>query len=159
MPAGDFFEACWDSIQAHGAPYYASYVEGDRQGALINQYQLSYTLDFLVTEEIDYLQGLLSAPQVKTKLNDMNVERSIESWISTVLGPLVAFSSITSEAEQMWDLNFNTFLSEESFSEISGSARSVCGSFMWKISAWFSHPTLSSIHDYAKMIFNDSGST
>ena len=158
MPAGDLFSACWDALQAHGAPFFASYVEGDRQGGLINQYQLAYTLDFLVIEEIDYLQTLLSAPQVKQKLDSMEGP-SIHAWIASVLETLAAFSFITREAEQMWELNFNTFLSEESFSEVNNSPRSVCASFTWKISAWFSEHTLSSLLEYTRTIFTTESST
>ena len=158
MPAEDLFTVCWDSLQAQGPPYNASYVEGERQGGLINQYQLSYTLDFLVIEEIDYLSSLLSAPQVKRKLDGMDAQ-SVQAWISSVLGTLVAFSSITSEAEQMWELNFNTFLSEESFSEVNNSPRTVCASFVWKVVQWFPQPTLASLLDYVKIIFSDANTS
>ena len=157
MPAEDFFTACWDSIQAQGAPYYASYVDGERQGSLINQYQLTYTLDFLVIEELDYLCSLIIAPSVKQKLDGMGAG-SVQTWISSVLGTLVALSSITSEAEQIWDLDINTFLSEESFSEINNSARTVCASFVWKIAPWLTQPMLASLLDYLKVVFNDPSS-
>ena len=115
-------------------------------------------MDFLVIEEIDYLQSLLSAPQVKAKLDEMD-DGGLRTWMSSVLATLVAFSSITNEAEQMWELNVNTFLSEESFSEVNNSPRSVCASFVWKISGWFPQQTLASLRDYAQLIFHDSNSS
>lgn len=165
MNAQDFFHSCWESIQSHSAPYYTSYVDGDRQGGLISQYNLHYTFDFLVIEEIDYLQSLLEAPQVKLQLDELlasdtqNNGNAVTEWISKVLGTLVSFSSITNEAEQMWEFDFNVFLSEETFAETTNSPRSVCAGFVWKLCNWFPLQTLRSLVGYMKVIFEDSGST
>ena len=161
MAAHEFFNACWDSIQAHAVPYYASYVDGDRQGGLINQYQLQYTFDFLVIEEIDYLQALLEAPLVKEQLDGMSATGgdAVTSWITSVLGTFVNFSSITKEAEEMWSFDFNVFLSEETFAETNNSPRSVCAGFVWKVCNWFPKQTLESLLAYIKMIFDNLNST
>jgi importin-9 len=165
MVADEFFNAVWNSIQAHGAPYYASYVDGERQGGLINQYQLQYTIDFLVIEEIDYLQALLEAPQVKTQLDSMLAQDTaqngnlVTTWISSVLGTLVTFSSITKEAEEMWSFDFNVFLSEETFAETNNSPRSVCAGFVWKLCGWFPKQTLESLLGCIKAIFDDPNAT
>ena len=165
MRADEFFNACWSSIQAHGEPYHASYVDGERQNQLINQYQLQYTFDFLVVEEIDYLQALLEAPQVKQQLDQMLATdvashgNMVTTWISSVLGTLVTFSSITKEAEEMWSFDFNVFLSEETFAEANNTPRSVCASFVWKICTWFPKQTLESLLGYIKMVFEGSNST
>ena len=162
MAADEFFNACWDSIQAHGAPYYSSYVDGERQGGLINQYQLQYTFDFLVIEEIDYLQALLEAPLVKQQLDAMlavdttSNGNSVTSWISSVLGTLVTFSTITKEAEEMWSIDFNVFLSEETFAETNNSPRSVCAGFVWKLCNWFPRQTFESLLTYIKAVFDDA---
>ena len=164
MAAQDFFNAIWNSIRAHDAPYYASYVDGERQGGLINQHQIPYTFDFLVIEEIDYLQALLEAPQVRRQLDEMLASdtasngSSVSSWIASVLGTLVTFSSITKEAEEMWEVDFNVFLSEETFAELNNSPRSVCAGFVWKICTWFPQQTLESLLGYIKMIFDDPNS-
>ena len=160
MPAQEFFNACWDSIQAHATPYYASYVDGERQGGLINQYQLQYTFDFLVIEEIDFLQALLEAPLVKQQLDGMALAAgdTVTNWITSVLGTLVNFSSITKEAEEMWSFDFNVFLSEETFAETNNSPRSVCAGFVWKVCNWFPKQTLESLLSYIKIIFDDANS-
>lgn len=165
MAAQQFFEACWNGIQAHTSPYYESYVNGDRQGGLINQYSLQYTLDFLVIEEIDYVKTLLEAPLVQQHLNGMREadktsgNNSVVQWIGSVLKTLITFSSITKEAEEMWDLDFNVFLSEETFAETNNSPRSVCAGFVWQISTWFPKETLESLLGYIKAIFDDVSST
>lgn len=165
MASHEFFKACWDSIQAHGVPYYVSYIDGERQGGLINQYQLQYTLDFLVIEEIDYLQTLLEANQVKQQLDAMiaadtaSSGGSVAEWLSSVLGTLVTFSNVTKEAEEMWSIDFNVFLSEETFAETNNSPRSACAGFVWKICNWLPAQTLESLLGYIKMIFEDSNAT
>jgi hypothetical protein len=164
MAASDFFNACWDAMQAHATPYYASYVDGERQGGLINQYQLPYTLDFLVIEEIDYLQILLEAPSVRQQLDAMLAAdnssngTSVNNWITQVLSALVTYSSITNEAEEMWDIDYNVFLSEETFAETNNSPRSVCAGFVWKICGWFPKQTLESLIGYVKAVFDNANS-
>lgn len=161
VAADKFFNAVWDSIQAHGAPYYASYVDGERQGGLVNTHQLEYTFDFLIIEEIDYLQALLEAPQVKQQLDSMIAAdkssngNSVIQWISSVLGTLVTFSNITKEAEEMWTFDFNVFLSEETFAETSNSPRSVCAGFVWKLCGWFPKQTLESLLGCIQEIYKD----
>ena len=165
MPVMDFFNACWDALQAHSVPYYAAYVEGDRAGQCVNQYQLPYTVDFLVLEEIDYLQTLLDSAQVKEQLNGMiaadqaNSGDAMMGWLRSILATLITFSSITTEVGEMWNFDFNTFLSEETFGETSNSPRSVCAGFIWKISAWFPHHTLAGLIDSIKTIFDDTNSS
>jgi importin-9 len=161
----EFFNACWNAIQAHSTPYYASYIDGDFEGGLINQYHLPFTLDFLVIEEIDYLQTLLDAPDVVRQLKDMQRAddesngSSINDWIMQILGALVAFSSITEETQEMWEIDFNVFLSEETFAETNNTPRSVCAGFVWKICDWYPRQTLESLLAYIKVVFGDQNST
>jgi hypothetical protein len=161
----EFFGACWQAMQSHGAPYYASYVDGDRQGGLINQYQLPYTFDFLVIEEIDYLQTLLEGAPVKAQLEEMFAAdvnsngTNVKDWITQVLGALVTFSSITNESEGMWDVDFNIFLTEEAFADTNNTPRSVCAGFIWKICGWFPKQTVEGLLGYITAIFNDESST
>ena len=161
MASDQFFNACWDSIQVHGVPYYTFYIDGERQGGLVNQYGLQYTLDFLVIEEIDYLQALLEAPQVKVQLGAMLAAdnssngNSVTAWISSILSTLVTFSTITQEAKEMWLIDFNVFLSEETFADTNNSPRSVCAGFVWKLCNWFPKQTLESLVAYTKMVFDN----
>jgi hypothetical protein len=165
MPAQQFFEASWSAIQSHGEQYYSSYVEGDREGGLVNQYQLPYSFDFLVIEEIDYLQNLLEAPLVQEHLTSMkeadraNNGNSVSSWLATVLRTLVTFSSVSKESEEMWELDYNVFLSEETFAETNNTTRSVCAGFVWKVCGWFPQETLETLVSYVKEVFENSSST
>ena len=165
MPAQQFFEACWSAITSHSDPYYSSFVEGDRESGLVNQYELAYSLDFLVIEEIDYLQNLLEAPLVQEHLNSMKEDdrakngNYVSSWLMSVLRTLVLFSSITKEAEEMWELDYNVFLSEETFAETNNTPRSVCAGFVWKVSSWFPKETLETLVALVQELFDTNSST
>ena len=158
----DLFTTCWEALQAHGEPYYASYVDGDRQGGLINIYGMPYTFDSLVIEELDYLQTLLDSSEVKARLEELYAVdcasngSTIANWIMQVMASLVTFSCITAESEGLWDIDFNVFLSEETFAETNTSPRSACASFVWKICSWLPTQTLESLVACMKVIFGDS---
>lgn len=165
MPAQQFFEACWNAIHSHCEPYYSSYVEGDREGGLVNQYLLPYSFDFLVLEEIDYLQTLLEAPLVQDHLNGMSESdratngNSVSTWLASVLRTLVTFSAISKESEEMFELDYNVFLSEETFAETNNTTRSVCAGFVWKVCGWFPHQTLETLVGYLREVFDNGAST
>lgn len=131
----------------------------------MNQYQLPYSFDFLVIEEIDYLQNLLEAPLVQEHLNQMkesdraNNQNSVSTWLGSVLRCLITFSSISKEAEEMWELDFNVFLSEETFAELNSTTRSVCAGFVWKVCGWFPQETLETLVTYVREVFDNTNST
>lgn len=125
----------------------------------MNVHGLPYTLDNLVIEELEYLQTLLDSPVVKSQLESLTAEgNTIREWVTQLMGSLVTFSCITAEAEGLWEIDFNVFLSEESFAETLNSPRSACASFVWKICAWLPVQTLESLTDYMKMIFQNGAS-
>lgn len=101
---------------------------------------MAYTIDLLVTEELDYMERLLEAPEVKQQLDSMLAAdassngTSLKQWLSSVLEILVAFSCISKEAEDMWSIDYNIFLTEEVFAESNSTPRSMCASFAWKLS-------------------------
>ncbi|MCJ1384546.1 hypothetical protein MMC17_007663 [Xylographa soralifera] len=162
LPTQELFTACWTALQAHGGAYYACFVDGEKQSNLVTANGLPYTFDLLVIEELDFLQTLLDAPGVKQQLDVMiNDEQdgkgdAISQWVMEVMGALVNFSAITSESEGLWDIDFNVFLSEETFAETNNTPRSSCAAFVWKLSSWLSKQTLNSIVGYMKLIWEDA---
>ena len=136
-------------------------MDGDRQGGLVNIYGLPYTFDSLVIEELDYLQTLLDSGEVKVRLEQMYAAdcasngSTIANWIMQVMGSLVTFSCITAESEGLWEIDFNVFLSEETFAETNNSPRSACASFVWKICSWLPAQALDSLIAYMKVVFHD----
>ena len=162
LPTQELFVACWAALQAHGGPYYASFVDGDKQNNLVTANGLPYTFDLLVIEEIDFLQTLLDAPDIRVRLDAMfdneqlGKDNAISEWVMVVMGSLVNFSAITSESEGLWDIDFNVFLSEETFIETNSTPRSSCAAFVWKLSSWLPKQTVESIGGYMKLIWEDA---
>jgi hypothetical protein len=158
MPAQEFFDGSWNSLQALAQPYFDSFVQGDRQGSLMDQYNLPYTLDLLATELIDYLQTLLRAPTVASHLQSMreadlaNGSDSVRSWVQQVLQSLTVFTSATAETEQMWELDYNCYLSDETYAESTSSTRSVCQAFLMTLNSAFPSETLEGLYTYAQAV-------
>ena len=162
LPTQELFSICWAALQAHGGAYYACFVDGDKQSNLVTANGLPFTFDLLVIEEIDFLQALLDAPAVKSRLDAMITDElqgkgdGISQWVMEVMGSLVNFSAITSESEGLWDIDFNVFLSEETFAETNTSPRSSCAAFVWRLSSLLPSQTLKSVVGYMKMIWEDA---
>ena len=162
LPTQELFSACWAALQAHGGAYYACFVDGDKQSNLVTASGLPYTFDLLIIEELDFLQVLLDAPDVRVQVDAMTNNElqgkgdAISQWVMEVMGSLVNYSAITSESEGLWDIDFNVFLSEETFAETNNSPRSSCAAFAWKLSSWLPMQTLNSIAGYMKLIWEDA---
>ncbi|MCJ1476763.1 hypothetical protein MMC13_005432 [Lambiella insularis] len=161
----ELFTACWKALQAHGAPYFACFVDGKKEEHLVTQYELAFSLDLLVVEELDFLITLLDAPAVKARMEIMSKaakegnENEVTKWISDLMGVLVTFSIITSEQQELWDIDFNVFLSEETLADANNTARNVCASFIHRICSWLPEQSLNSILGYMRLIWEDPESS
>lgn len=134
------------------------YIEGERQGRMEDADRLPYTLDFLVMEEIDYIQTLLGTATVRRELDaqleaNTNVAES-GTWIAQVMAILVGYSQITVDDEGMWDIDVNIFLAEETAETSNYSTRSACSNFIVKLCNW-SGPVVQSLLSFSKSVFAD----
>ena len=155
------FTACWTALQTHGQPYFASFVDGRKQSNLFTSNGLAYTLDGLVIAELDLMQTLLESPAVKGQLDEMaraaveGNNNPLVKWVMEMVSVLVTFSAITLETQEMWDIEFNTFLSEETFAETNAMPRSACASFIWNVCAWLPFESLKCMVEYIKLVWKD----
>ncbi|KAI4214851.1 MAG: hypothetical protein LQ351_002564 [Letrouitia transgressa] len=158
----ELFSTLWESLQAHVGPYVALYVTENRQGRLEDADRLPYTLDFLVIEELDYIQTLLGTVTVKREMDaqltpeKMSDGKEGNNWISQVMIILVGYSQIIQEDEGLWDFDVNVFLSEETSETANYSPRNACANFVQKLCKW---PVLDSLLAYTKEIFGDENSS
>lgn len=155
------FSTVWDSLQAHVGPYIALYVADNQQGRLEDADRLPYTLDFLVIEELDYLQTLFGSVTVKRELDaqlapDKVLDGALEAtWVGQIMAILVGYSQITQEDEGLWNIDVNVFLSEETSETANYSPRNACTGLAQKITKW---PVLESLLGYTKTIFGAGSS-
>ena len=131
------------------------YIDGERQARMEDADRLPYTLDFLVMEEIDYIQMLLGTSTVKREL-DAQLENASHggTWIAQVMAILVGYSQITTDDEGMWEIDVNIFLAEETAETSNYSTRSACSNFIVKLCNW-SDPVVQSLLNFSKPIFAD----
>src|SRR3954468_3904100 len=91
------FSATWDELSALQAAYHQMYIEEERQSRLEDSDGLPYTLDFLVLEELDFMQACLRAPPVRSELEQQlrNSSGTEGSWVTEVMKLAVAYAQIT----------------------------------------------------------------
>lgn len=150
------FSTVWESLQAHVGPYVSLYVTDNQQGRLEDADRLPYTLDFLIIEELDYIQTLLGSVTIKRELDAQLAPEKVPNgalegtWIGQIMAILVGYSQITQEDEGLWNFDVNVFLSEETSETANYSPRNACTCLVQKLSKW---PVLESILGYTKTIY------
>ena len=158
----DLFGAIWGALEAHLAPYHALYTgEETSQGKLEDSDRLPFSLDFLVVEEVDYLMTLLGTAVIKheldSQINQANGAAQNTTWITQILAVAVGFSYIPTEESEMWALDVNCFLSEETSETANYNARNACANLAQKLSD-FNWPVPESLLAYSKTVFENPSS-
>lgn len=154
------FTATWEELSAIQGAYHELFITDERQGRLEDADGLPYTLDFLVLEELDFMQTLLRAPPVKAELQKQ-LQRlpdgSVQpNWITEVMKLVVSYAQITVEEEGLWDIDVNIFLSEETSVTANYTPRTGCGDLVIKLGEWIRQETLEGLVAYTKTVFADS---
>ncbi|KAI4172089.1 MAG: hypothetical protein LQ343_003836 [Gyalolechia ehrenbergii] len=155
------FSTVWESLQTHVGPYVSLYVTDNRQGRLEDADRLPYTLDFLIIEELDYIQTLLGSVTVKRELDAQLAPEKLsdgalqETWLGQIMAILVGYSQITQEDEGLWNFDVNVFLSEETSETANYSPRNACTCLVQKLSKW---PVLESLLAYTKTTYEGGSS-
>lgn len=152
------FQATWEELSSLVPTYHQYYVEDDRQSRLEDTDHLPYTLDFLVLEELDFMQACLRAAPVKSFLEEqLKGHQSVEgSWIIEVMKLVVSYSHITIEEEGFWDLDVNVFLSEETSVTANYTPRTACGDLIIKLGEWLPEPTINGLLSYTRSVYTST---
>ena len=154
------FSTTWHELSSLQAPYHQLYITDERQGRLEDADGLPYTLDFLVLEELDFMQSCLRAPPVRKEL-----EKQLRShddatpqapWLTEVMKLAIAYAQITTEEEGLWDIDVNVFLSEETSVTANYTPRTACGDLVIKLGEWLETMTTQSLLDYTTTLFSDA---
>lgn len=160
----DLFSVVWESLQAHLAPYLSMYCGNDqRQGRMEDADRLPYTLDFLIIEELDYFQTLLNAANIKRELDVQLAPESITNgthnatWLSQIVALAVSYSQVLTEDEELWEMDVNIFLSEETSETANYSARNACAALVGKLCS-YNWPVLESLLSHSKTTFEGGSS-
>ena len=160
----ELFSAIWESLQAHLPPYLTMYTgDQQRQSRMDDADRLPYTLDYLVIEELDYIQTLLNTSIIKHELDmqltpgSMANGSSSNTWIQQILATAVGYSQILTEDEELWEVDINVFLSEETSETANYSARNACAGLATKLCS-YNWPVLESLLTHSKIAFEGGAS-
>ncbi|GAM85354.1 hypothetical protein ANO11243_033610 [Dothideomycetidae sp. 11243] len=148
------FSAVWEELNQLQDQYRTFYIEDDRQGRLEDADGLPYTLDFLVLEELDFMQACLRAPPVRRELEKQLQSPETSGWIAEMMKIAVNYSHITNEEEALWNIDVNIFLSEESDITANYTPRTACGDLVTKLGEWIQGPTLDGLSSHAHTIYS-----
>lgn len=151
------FTAIWEELSLLQESYRNMYVENDEQGRLEDADGLPYTLDFLVLEELDFLQQCLRAPPVQKELNaQIKAHQSVTStpWVMDVMKLAVGYAQICKEEEDLWGMDVNLFLSEETSVTANYTARTACGDLLIKLGEWLHQDALEGLLACTQALFS-----
>lgn len=156
------FAATWAELSLLQAAFQDMYVDHDEQGRLEDADNLPYTLDFLVLEELDFLQSCLRAPPVQKELEaQLQANNGVQNtpWVLDVMKLAVGYAQIPSEEEGLWDIDVNLFLAEETSVTANYTARTACGDLLIKLGEWLHQGALEGLLTYTKGLFAAQEST
>ncbi|KAG6007567.1 hypothetical protein E4U43_000285 [Claviceps pusilla] len=156
-----FFSAVWEELIILQGPHEQLYVKANAQGRLEDSDNLPYTLDFLVLEELDFLNQCFRSPPVKAELDGhLQAHASAQDvpWIMEIMRMLVSYARVTQEEEELWDIDCSLYLAEETSVTANYTARTAAGDLLIKLGEWFNDKAVDGLFAFTKTLFPGDGS-
>ena len=157
-----FFQAVWEELSQFQAAHEELYIKNDAQGRLEDADSLPYTLDFLILEEIDFLNQCFRSPPVKAELDGQlkaHANAADCPWMIEIMKMLVTYSRVTREEEDLWDIDCSLYLAEETSVTANYTSRTAAGDLLIKMGEWFNNDTVNGLFSYTKTLFPGDGSS
>jgi hypothetical protein len=150
------FMATWEELSSLQVTYHRMFIEESRQSRLEDDDRLPYTLDFLVLEELDFMQACLRATPVRKELEQqLKASAGSESnWVTEVMKLAVAYAQITTEEEGLWNIDVNIFLSEETSVTSNYTPRTACGDLVIKLGEWQGEASIDGLLAYTRSLYS-----
>jgi hypothetical protein len=125
--------------------------------------QSQQTLDFLVLEELDFMQSCLKAAPVRKELESQLQKNhagvATAPWVIDVMKLAVSYAQITVEEEGLWEIDVNIYLSEETSLTANYTPRTACGDLVIKLAEWLQRGALEGLLSYAKEVYGSNNAT
>lgn len=155
----EIFQILWEDISRLSPAYTELFIDRDGEGKLVDSDGLSYTLDALVIEAVDFLSSILKAKAVRAELQKQTQQSGGEQhatpWLQQLLRVMVQYSRIPREEEEMWQLDANIYLSETTSQTANYTPRLACAALITEtLMEWMNKTTL-----YALVLYNASSSS
>ena len=149
------FSAIWEELSRLLSTYQLKYIEDDVESRLEDADGLPYTIDFLVLEDLDFMQGCLRAPPVRKELdNQLAGQSGPVNWVVDFLRLTIAYAQITVEEQGMWEIDVNVFLAEETSVTANYTTRTACGDLVIKLGEWLREKMLQNLLVHSKYLFS-----
>lgn len=151
-----FFSAVWEELSLLRAPHEELYIKNDVQGRLEDADNIPYTLDFLILEELDFLNQCFRAPPVQAELDgQLKAHASAHEvpWMIEIMRMLVSYSRVIREEEELWDIDCSLYLAEETSVTANYTARTAAGDLLIKMGEWFDQKAIDGLFGYTKDLF------
>ncbi|KAM4054564.1 importin subunit beta-5 [Hirsutella rhossiliensis] len=148
--------AVWDELTSMQEPHDRLYIQSNAQGRLEDSDSLPYTLDFLVLEELDFLNQCFRAPRVKAELDSqLQAHPSAHDvpWMAQIMTMLVSYARVTQEEEELWDIDCSLYLAEETSVTANYTARTAAGDLLIKMGEWFDQKAIDGLFGYTRALF------
>ncbi|KAH7369251.1 armadillo-type protein [Plectosphaerella cucumerina] len=150
------FSAVWEELARLQQPYEDLYILNAAQGRMEDTDALPYTLDYLVVEELDFLNQCFRAPPVQAELATQLSQYDSASkvpWMTEVMRMLVSYSRIGCEEQDLWDVDCSLYLVEETSASANYTARIAASDLLIKLGEWYSHNTIDALFSYTQSLF------
>lgn len=150
------FTAVWEELSRLQQPYENLYILNAAQGRMEDTDALPYTLDFLVVEELDFLNQCFRAPPVQAELGkqlEQHKSANEASWMTDVMRMLVSYSRIGCEEQDLWDVDCSLYLVEETSASANYTARIAASDLLIKLGEWYSQKTVDALFSYTQTLF------
>ncbi|CAK7564867.1 MAG: hypothetical protein SEPTF4163_002770 [Sporothrix epigloea] len=159
-----FFQETWQELASLKGAHEQLYIEQDSQSRLEDADGLPYTLDFLVLEELDFLNQCIRAPPVQKQLNEELAAHGTAThdtpWMVELMLLLIDYGRITREEEELWEIDVSLYLSEETSVTANYTARTACGDLLIKLGEWVGQRALEGLYARTHALFaEDKGNS
>ncbi|KAI0013023.1 ARM repeat-containing protein [Xylariaceae sp. FL0662B] len=155
-----FFQAIWEELSLLEPSHDQMYIENEAQGRLEDSDGLPYTLDFLILEELDFLNGCMKATPVRKELEAQLAAHSAHEtpWVLDLMKLTTSYARITREEEELWDIDVSLYLAEEQSISANYTPRTACGDLLIKLGEWLNQKALEGLFAYTKALFAQEAS-
>lgn len=156
------FSAVWEELTLLQGPHEQLYILNDAQGRLEDADGLPYTLDFLILEELDFLNQCFRAAPVQAELDGhLKAHASAQDvpWVMEIMKMLVGYARVTREEEDLWDIDCSLYLAEETSVTANYTARVAASDLLIKMGEWFDQKAIDGLFGYTKTLFTGEGIT
>ncbi len=155
-----FFQSIWEELALLEPAFEQMYIESGSQGRLEDSDNLPYTLDFLVLEELDFLNSCLKAPPVRKELDgQLSAHASAHEtpWVLDIMKLATSYARITREEAELWDIDVSLYLAEETSVSANYTPRTASGDLLIKLGHdWLNQRALEGLFSYTKTLFTGS---